>query len=136
MSFLKMLKALFSSAPRFAPADCFARIKSGEAVLVDVREASEWSGGVARSAALLPFSDLTGERRLWTAFLRANAGRDLLLYCASGGRSGMAARILAQEKFSVANTGGFSDWQSAGWPVAHPSPTGTEKAGRTRGPAA
>lgn len=115
-----MLKSLFQSAPRHAPADCAARIRAGHALLVDVREPAEWADGVAESAVLLPLSDLTGTRTQWTEFLAAAKGREILLYCASGGRSGMAARILVAEGVPAANTGGLVDWLDAGWTVSQP----------------
>ena len=121
MSLLKMFKTMFTSAPRLAPADCAVRVRGGEALLVDVREPSEWIAGVAQTAKLLPFSDLTGARTQWKQFLADAAGREVLLYCASGSRSGMAARILVSEGVRAANTGGLADWLDAGWPLAKPT---------------
>jgi len=40
---------------------------------------------------------------------------------ATGGRSGMAARILVSEGVRAANTGGLADWLDAGWPVVKPA---------------
>ena len=120
MSLFKMLKAMFTSAPRFAPAECSARVRSGESFLVDIREPGEWASGVARSATLLAFSDLTGARAQWTKFLADANGREILLYCASGSRSGMAARILVAEGVRAANTGGLDDWAAAGWKIEKP----------------
>ena len=120
MNLFKMIKSLFTSAPRFAPLECAHRVRSGESILVDVREPGEWRGGVAQHAQLLPLSDLTGNRAQWSSFLASAAGREILVYCASGGRSGIAARVLTAEGFRSANTGGLSDWASAGWPIARP----------------
>jgi len=53
---------MLDSDPRFAPADCFSRVHSGEAVMVDVREPAEWATGVANSARLLPLGDQTVRR--------------------------------------------------------------------------
>lgn len=84
-------------------------LKDGTAVLVDIREPSEWSGGVAKNAALLPFSDLRGPRELWTAFLEKHRGKQLLLYCASGSRSGLAASLLRGEGRDAVNAGSLRD---------------------------
>ncbi|MBI4622356.1 MAG: rhodanese-like domain-containing protein [Verrucomicrobia bacterium] len=111
---------MFTAAPRLTPAECAARVRGGEALLVDVREPGEWAGGVADSAQLLPLSDLTGARAQWKPFLAGTAGREILLYCGVGGRSGLAARILIAEGVRAANTGGLSAWRDAGWPVAKP----------------
>lgn len=121
MSLYKMFKSMFASAPRYAPADCASRIRRGEALLVDVREPGEWADGVAHSARLLSFSDLTGARKQWAPFLVEAKDREILLYCASGARSGMAARMLVAEGLRAANTGGLGDWLHAGWPVAKPA---------------
>ncbi len=123
MNLLKMLQALFTSAPRLAPADCITRVRDRAAFLVDVREPREWTAGVAHSARLLPLSDLTGARAQWKQFLADANGREILLYCASGTRSGLAARLLVAEGVRAANTGGLTDWLDAGWTVAKPAPT-------------
>ena len=121
MMLITMFKSMFTSAPRYAPADCASRIRAGEAFLVDVREPGEWADGVAHSANLLSFSDLMSARKQWAQFLADANGREILLYCASGARSGMAARLLVAEGVRAANTGGLGDWIGAGWPVAQPS---------------
>lgn len=117
MKLLKLLKAFFTSAPRLAPAEAGPRVRSGQAVLIDVREPGEWAGGVARGATLLPLSDLNGARSQWQPFLTTHAGQELLVYCAAGGRSGIAARILVSEGFRAVNVGGLGGWIDAGWPV-------------------
>ncbi|MEI6464448.1 MAG: rhodanese-like domain-containing protein [Verrucomicrobiota bacterium] len=119
MNYLKMAKALFTSAPSLPPGDCFERIRSGAAVLIDVREPDEWASGVAEHAVRLALSDLSDARKDWKPFLAANAQRELLVYCAAGGRSAIAARLLVQEGFRAANTGGLRDWVAAGWPVVN-----------------
>ena len=117
MKILPLVKALFASAPRISPADCAARVRSGEALLIDVREPGEWAAGVAQSARLLPLTDLVGARTQWKPFLAEASGRELLLYCAVGGRSGVAARLLVTEGYRAANAGALSEWTAAGWPL-------------------
>jgi rhodanese-related sulfurtransferase len=112
-----MLKSLFTPAPHARPADYLEKLRSGAALLVDVRESDEWKRGVAESAALLPLSDLNRERLRWKPVLEKAGDRELLLYCASGVRSGIAARTLIGEGFRALNAGGLSDWAGAGWPV-------------------
>jgi len=127
MNLLRMAKALFTSAPRFTPLECAARVRSAEAILVDVREPGEWPDGVAEHAVLLPLSDLTGARVQWTAFLAGVSGREILVYCLSGGRSGIAARLLVSEGHRAANTGGLSEWTSAGWLLVKPDKSGKRR---------
>ncbi len=94
------------------------RVAAGNAVLVDVREPAEWAdSGVAKPAVLLSLSDLRGDRAQWKKFLEQNKDKELILYCRSGNRSGIAAGILAKEGFKTANAGGFKEWVGAGLPV-------------------
>ncbi|MEI7551460.1 MAG: rhodanese-like domain-containing protein [Verrucomicrobiota bacterium] len=100
------------------PAEVVQRLAGGQAVLIDVREPAEWAAtGVAAPAVLLSLSDLQGPRTRWKPFLDQNRGKTLLLYCRSGNRSGLAARILAQEGWTTVNAGSFQNWAGAGQPV-------------------
>ena len=101
-----------------APDEAAKRVKEGNALLIDVREPGEWADtGVAEPAVLLSLSDLRGDRTSWKSFLKENKDQELILYCRSGNRSGIAARILEKEGFKVSNAGGFKHWQKAGLPV-------------------
>ncbi|GAB5559768.1 MAG: hypothetical protein SynsKO_14150 [Synoicihabitans sp.] len=112
---------------RVAPVDAAARVKAGTAILIDVREPDEWIPGVAAPAYLLPLSDLRSDRKKWGHVLKEAKGKQLLLYCRSGGRSGQAAAILAKEGFQTANVGGYGDWKSAKLPTRKPDePAGNE----------
>lgn len=117
MRSLGILKAMFNPAPKLHAAECLARLREGKAVLVDVREPSEWADGVAQGALLLPMSDLTGPRARWSKALSGIDGREMLLYCASGVRSAMAAKILAGEGYRASNAGTLADWADSGWQV-------------------
>lgn len=98
-----------------------ARLKVGDAVLIDVREAAEWvETGVAEPAALLAMSDLRGSREQWKPFLEKNRDKTLLLMCRSGNRSGQVAALLAKEGFKTVNVGAFSAWKAADLPVRKP----------------
>lgn len=108
------------AGPSISPEDANARLKAGTAVLIDVREPDEWSDGVAEPALLCSLSDLRGDRAQWKAVLEANREKELILYCASGARSGIAAGMLRKEGFNAVNAGGFGDWRSAGLPVRTP----------------
>lgn len=102
------------------PEEAANRVAAGTAVLVDVREPAEWAGGVVASAALLPLSDLRGDRKAWKPFLEANQGKEIILYCRTGNRSGQAAALLSAEGKKTANAGAFSAWEAAGQPVRTP----------------
>ncbi len=130
MNFLYLLLAAVAAAfiirmvirarPGIDLATAQASVKSGSAVLVDIREPSEWRAGVARQAALLPLSDLRGSRTQWRAFLEKHHGKKLLLYCQSGSRSSLAAAQLRGEGFDAINAGSLHAWDRAGWPISPP----------------
>lgn len=102
------------------PEEAARRVAAGTAILIDVREPDEWRDGVVKGALLLPLSDLRGERTRWASILKANRDKELILYCRSGNRSGIAARIVKGEGFAAANAGAFSAWKNAGQPVVVP----------------
>ncbi len=124
MNPLSILSSLFnagaSDVRRVSPAETAQLVADGKAVLVDVREPGEWARGVAAPASLISLGDLSGPRKKWKPFLDKNRGKEIILYCASGMRSGMAASQLKKEGFTVANLGGFSNWAGAGLPVRQP----------------
>jgi phage shock protein E len=93
-------------------------VADGKAVLIDVREPSEWAdGGVAAPAVLLAKSDFDGSQKQWKEFLGKNGDKQIILYCRSGRRSGVIAKTLATQGHNVANAGGFKEWQDAGLPT-------------------
>ncbi|GAB1490038.1 hypothetical protein MASR2M8_24950 [Opitutaceae bacterium] len=108
---------LFSNRSRLPLDQAHAALKSGHAVLVDVREPHEWRHGMAADAFGLPLSDLRGTRAQWKPFLAQHAGKRLFLYCQSGARSAAAAASLRREGFDALNVGSFSAWRRSGWPV-------------------
>lgn len=109
------------AGPSITPAEAAARVAAGTAVLIDVREPGEWAAGVAEPALLCSLSDLRGARAQWKSVLEANRDKELILYCASGARSGVAAGMLRKEGFNAVNGGGFGGWRSAGLPARSPA---------------
>lgn len=79
--------------------------------LVDVRETWEFEAGHIPEALNLPLSEVTEKLQ--------PDGRPVVLICASGGRSGQAARLLRRQGFSeLANlTGGTNGWARRGKPI-------------------
>ncbi|HYL51810.1 MAG TPA: rhodanese-like domain-containing protein, partial [Acidimicrobiia bacterium] len=79
---------------------------------VDVRERSEYDAGHVPSAIHIPYEQL--ESRLG----ELPRGRDLVIYCASGVRSSLAASLLDRRGVPAANLrGGFSAWVGADLPI-------------------
>jgi hypothetical protein len=75
-SFLSLISPSASGVRRVQPAEAAQRVADGNAVLIDVREPDEWAEtGVAAPAALLPLSDLDGDRKQWKKFLEKTATR-------------------------------------------------------------
>jgi phage shock protein E len=79
------------------------KIKAG-AQIVDVRSPEEFRDGFYPGAVNIPVQDIA--RRLG----ELKKDKTVVLYCASGGRSGMAARVLKQAGYAdVINAGGLGD---------------------------
>ena len=109
---------LFAAQPdTLTPAEAAKRVAAGTAVLVDCREPSEWADGVAAPAILLAKSDFDGPQKDWKPFLAQNAGKEIILYCRSGGRSGEVANALAKQGLKAANIGTLRAWTKAGLPT-------------------
>ncbi|MCD2192094.1 rhodanese-like domain-containing protein [Actinomycetospora endophytica] len=88
------------------PTDARRRLDSGEAVLVDVREPSEWEAGHASGALHRPLADLDPAEF---------AGRSVITTCRGGGRGTRAAEALTDAGVDAANLGGgLRAWSEAG----------------------
>ena len=90
-------------------------INRQDALVVDVREQAEYAQSHILNARLLPLSQL--EARL--ADIEKFKEKPVIVYCATGNRSGAAAATLRKSGFSnVSNlSGGFAAWRQAGLPV-------------------
>jgi rhodanese-related sulfurtransferase len=101
------------------PSEAHELVKSGKAVLVDVREEEELQeSGLAEGALWMPCSKMDDEEPEWKKFKAAlPKDKPVILYCRSGNRSGRVAAFLAEEGFQAENLGGFSDWARAGLPI-------------------
>lgn len=119
LSFLATATLLLAAeATKLTPAEAAKRVAAGTAILVDCREPSEWADtGVAAPAVLLAKSDFDGAQKDWKPFLAKNAGKEIILYCRSGGRSAEVAAALAEKGVKAANLGGIRDWTKAGLPT-------------------
>jgi rhodanese-related sulfurtransferase len=82
-------------------------------LLVDVREANEFATVRIPGALLLPLSELQAR------YAELPHDRPLLLHCAAGKRSLVAAEFLKRNGYAdVTNVeGGIIEWQKAGLPV-------------------
>lgn len=96
-----------------------AAVAKGEMVLVDVREIAEIrASGKARGALTIPLATLALKADPQAPDAALRPGLPLAVYCASGGRSGMAAQLLGRMGYTpVYNLGGLSDWVAGGGQV-------------------
>lgn len=104
------------TAPEIAEAEAgnvFQWLKSGEAVLVDVRETDEYASEHISGSILSPLSMF--EPNLFPKF----AGKRVVVVCAVGKRSAAAAKQLSKVGYGeVINlTGGLRAWKDAGCPT-------------------
>lgn len=101
----------------------FAReVERGDAVVVDLREHDERvASGTIRGAVAIPRGMLEFRADPTSPYHddRLAPDRRVLLHCASGGRSALAARSLAELGYTdVAHLdGGMNAWLEAGQPV-------------------
>jgi len=95
-------------------AELARRVRSGEAAIIDVRNADEWQHGHIAGAVHVPLG------RLREHVDTLPRDKQLVLHCAAGGRSAIGASVLlAAGLTNVANLeGGYAAWQAAGLPVS------------------
>ncbi len=121
MDFVKSAKCCIQEV---TPAEAREMIENKEdLLLLDVRESSEHEQGHIKNALLVPRGIL--EAAADPAYpkhqetLTGARNRPVLIYCATGGRSAMAAATLKlmgfNEVYSLA--GGITDWEKEGCPV-------------------
>lgn len=103
---------MFGFGAKYDPKKITSEVEKGEAILVDVRTDDEWNNGHAQPAIHLSVDRISKGEVPTT-----DKQKKLYLYCASGGRSGMATHTLKQKGYNCENLGGFSGWKSAGGPT-------------------
>ncbi|MGD8407179.1 MAG: rhodanese-like domain-containing protein [Thiohalophilus sp.] len=121
VSLMDFVKAAKSCIQECSPDELQSKMDTGEdMLLVDVRESSEHEQGHLPGARLIPRGIL--EAAADPAYPKhdpelANArDRQVVLYCATGGRSAMAAAVLQMMGFKdvISLNGGFTEWVKAG----------------------
>ncbi len=116
-----MMEAANAAVPRISPAEAKRMAKDAGALVVDVRDAPELAqngkvpGALHVSRGMLEFRADPESQYHDKAF---DKGRPVILYCASGGRSALAGKVLKDMGYrEVYNLGGFKDWADAGGEV-------------------
>jgi rhodanese-related sulfurtransferase len=98
-----------------SPTDAASKSKSGQAVIVDVREKDEWDeehipGAVRISRGML---ELDIEDKF------PDRATTIICHCGGGGRSALAAESLQKMGYKNVRsmTGGFKAWKASGLPT-------------------
>ena len=98
-----------------SPEQALKKVSSG-AILLDVRSPGEFASGHVEGALNIPHDQISGR----LGELLKYKGNEIVLYCRSGRRSGLAQAQLTKEGFrSTYNAGGISALQSAGARITH-----------------
>jgi rhodanese-related sulfurtransferase len=120
----QMLEAANAAVPKINPAQAREMIGKGNTPVVDVRDAPEVeksgkvAGAVHVSRGMLEFRADPD-----SPYHDKNFAKDktVILYCASGGRSALAAKLLKDMGYDhVYNVGAFKDWVESGGEVEKP----------------
>ena len=113
-----MLAEANSVIPKLSPAEAVEKIRSGDVLVVDVRDPTEVQqsgkikGAVNVSRGMLEFRADPESQYHNSAFQK---DKTILLHCASGGRSALAGKTLQDMGYTdVFNIGGFKDLVEAG----------------------
>src|ERR687893_818983 len=115
----EVIRQIKSQVEEVDPAQVSEHLGNG-IVLVDVRESTEWDAGHIPGAKHVPRGYL--ESRIEGA-AGADRSQEIVLYCASGQRSALAAHTL-KEQLGYENvksmTGGIALWKDRGYKVEVP----------------
>ena len=118
ISVKQMLEAANAVVPKITPAEAKEMIGRDNTLVLDVRDAPEIEksgkihGAVNVSRGMLEFRADPESPYHDKAFAK---DKTVILYCASGGRSALAGKVLKDMGYDhVYNVGGFKDWVDAG----------------------
>jgi rhodanese-related sulfurtransferase len=102
-------------ASQVDPTAAIRLMNNDDAVVVDVREAGDFSKGHIKNAKNIPMSSL--KQQLDTVAKVKDL--PVLMYCRSGNVSGKACRVLKRSGFTNVHnlTGGILGWQDANLPL-------------------
>jgi sulfur-carrier protein adenylyltransferase/sulfurtransferase len=121
----EVLRQIKNRIDEVDPAVVREQVSNG-AVVIDVREAEEWSTGHIPGAKHVPKSYL--ESRIEGA--APERDQHVILYCQSGNRSAWAARTLIEDlgyENVESMTGGFTLWKDRGYDVETPRTLSAEQ---------
>ncbi len=113
-----MIAAANAAVPRITPAQARDMIAGGNTLVVDVRDAPEVqasgkiAGAVHVSRGML---DFRADPELPSHDKNFAKDKNVIVYCASGGRSALSGKLLKDLGYEhVYNLGAFKDWAESG----------------------
>src|ERR1041385_154669 len=111
----KLVTEAKKNITEISPRDAAAKLKSGEALIIDVRDKDEWDEGHIPGATNL--SRGTVEIDIEEKVADPNAM--IICHCGGGGRSALAAESLQKMGYKNVRSmaGGFKAWKIAGLPT-------------------
>ena len=125
----QMMEAANAAVPRITAAQAKEMIEKGNTLVVDVRDAPEVeksgkvAGAVNVSRGMLEFRADPESPYHDKSFSK---DKTVILYCASGGRSALAGKVLKDMGYDrVYNLGAFKDWAEGGGAVDKPGAAGS-----------
>jgi rhodanese-related sulfurtransferase len=117
----EMMQAANAAVPKITPAEAREMIAKGNALVVDVRDAPEVEkSGKVEGALNVSRGMLEFRADPESPYHDKNFAKDktVILYCASGGRSALAGKVLKDMGYGkVYNLGAFKDWAESGGAV-------------------
>src|SRR6266571_2175710 len=114
----QMMETANAAVPKITPAQAREMIDKGNTLVVDVRDAPEAeksgkiAGAIHVSRGMLEFRADPESPYHDKAFAK---DRQVILYCASGGRSALSGKVLKEMGYArVYNLGAFKEWVESG----------------------
>lgn len=121
LSVKQMLEAANAAVPKITPKEARELIDKGNTLVVDVRDAPEIeTSGKVKGAVHVSRGMLEFRADPDSPYHDKNFSKDknVILYCASGGRAALAGKALKDMGYEhVFNVGGFKDWTASGGAV-------------------
>jgi rhodanese-related sulfurtransferase len=114
--FINEFKNAAKNFTSLTPAGAIQLINNDDAVLLDVREPAETVAGKIAKAIQIPVSSVS--KRIGE--LDKHKDKNIIVYCKTGARSGVACRELNKAGFEkvYSLSGGITAWQEAHLPVS------------------
>ena len=113
--FEKLVAEAKKNIREISPTEAAAKLKSGDALIIDVREKDEWDeqhipGAIHLSRGTL---ELDVEEKV------PDMNATIICHCGGGGRSALAAESLQKMGYKNVRSmaGGFKAWKAAGLPT-------------------